>query len=215
MHSNNRGSILAVTVVAMIIMMTIGLICLQMFYAQNVISTYDQIKLRTFYSAEGAIELARATIDSVVEAHKVGAIDINNYLFMMTTSDWYMLETVNGCPLFSSNKCFDGTMYPDVNCRVYCKCLGSLDIACNYRNVNFYREKGIPFPFLGDKDYGYEIVAIASATYKTNLSQKVVVSTLTYYFCTVSSYTNVSGTLTPTTDHNKRYFVFWSKDVVF
>jgi Tfp pilus assembly protein PilX len=58
-----KGSILPVTVVAMLIMTIIGLICIQMFMLQNMMNTVDQARTRTFYAAEGAIEMLRGYIN--------------------------------------------------------------------------------------------------------------------------------------------------------
>ena len=60
--NSNKGSILPVTVVAMLIMVALGLVCLQMFQAENIIQVQQQTKVRTFYAAEGAIEMFRGFI---------------------------------------------------------------------------------------------------------------------------------------------------------
>ena len=63
---DNKGGILVITIVSMMILTIIGYVTLQMFSKQNVIDSYDQAKIRTDYCAEGIVEKARGYIDYVV-----------------------------------------------------------------------------------------------------------------------------------------------------
>lgn len=213
---DNKGAILPVTIVAMLIMLIIGLVCLQIFSSQNILDTYDQIKQRTFYSAEGSVEMVRGFIDYSVNAHLVGGSDNHEggagYLFSRTkNTNWYPLETVGDCTAFATTKVFDGTMYPNINCRAYCARISTKDELKDLRN-----NKKVIFPgvtednVVSDRDHcAYKIVAIASSTHKTNLGTNLIVSTLTYYFCT--EMVNNGTVDNPIIEH-KKYFVCWRRD---
>lgn len=64
---NNKGGILVITIVSMMILTIIGYVTLKMLSKQNVIDAYDQAKMKTDYYAEGIVERARGYIDYVVE----------------------------------------------------------------------------------------------------------------------------------------------------
>lgn len=68
---NKKGTILPVTIVSMFIMIVIAFTCIKMFLVQNVMSTSDQLKVRTFYAAEGAMERQKMIIYKQIN-------DINN-----------------------------------------------------------------------------------------------------------------------------------------
>lgn len=204
MITNKKGTILPITVIAMVIMMIIGLISLKMFQVRNTLMTEDILKLRLFYSAEGCVEIMRAGIDKLFGENKDSSGYSSNksgYLagiFPVNTKK-YILEGEK-FSVFSSNKCFE-ELYengykssPRILCRVYCECLGnagSLWGSSGERVVPHYRKNGITFPDLTnalnpdfDEYYYYRIVAESSATYKSFLGTKLMVSTVTYYFYT-------------------------------
>ena len=63
MIKNNNGSILIVTVISMFILTIIGYISLEMFIAQNQLVATDVAKVRTFYAADGVVEMMRGYIN--------------------------------------------------------------------------------------------------------------------------------------------------------
>ncbi|MBR6297649.1 MAG: hypothetical protein IKR34_00220, partial [Candidatus Gastranaerophilales bacterium] len=67
MINNNKGAILLVTVVSMMILTIIGYITLQMVTSQGVTDTYEQARIRTEYAAEGIVERAKGYIKYIVE----------------------------------------------------------------------------------------------------------------------------------------------------
>lgn len=66
-----KGTILPVTIVSMFIMMVVAFTCIKMFLVQNIMSTTDQLKVRAFYAAEGAMERQKSRIYRYIR-------DINN-----------------------------------------------------------------------------------------------------------------------------------------
>ncbi len=77
---NNKGSILPVTVTAMVVIMVAGLACLKMFSVQNTLNNYDRVKVRLNYAAMGAVEICRAAISSAENTndYTAGTNDANN-----------------------------------------------------------------------------------------------------------------------------------------
>ena len=71
MIRNNKGAILVVTIVSMMILTIIGYVTLQMVSNQNVMDTYNQTKIRVDYAAEGIVEMARGYIDFLVDKYKL------------------------------------------------------------------------------------------------------------------------------------------------
>lgn len=207
---NDKGTILPVTIVAMTIMMIIGVICLQMFSAQNILDTYDQAKIRTFYSAEGAIEMMRGYIDLAVNVNLDPVYGDNHssgrgYVNLKTSAgNWTPLNNAAEHPVLSTDY-FDGTMYPGIKVSAYCSRLTNADFslispeipavtAASYGNYN------------AGANCAYKIVAIASTTHKTNLATQLIVSTVTYYFATKRTVSE-TGYITRT-----NHFVCWRKD---
>ncbi len=60
--NNTKGSILPVTVTAMVVIMVAGLACLRTFSYQNKLNNLDKTKIRLQYAAEGAVEICRSQI---------------------------------------------------------------------------------------------------------------------------------------------------------
>ncbi len=182
---NKKGTILPVTIVSMTIMMTIGIICLQMFSAQNILNTYDQAKLRTFYSAEGAVEMMRGYIDYAV-AHNSNATYGDNHEsgkgflnWKTKTGKWEPLKSGAEHPVLANY--FDSTMHPKIKASAYCERLTAAEIssiAVEVPAVAAYNN------YASGEQCAYKIVAIASTTHKTNLATQLIVSTVTYYFAT-------------------------------
>lgn len=227
MALSNRGTILPVTIVSMTVMMIIGIICLQMFSAQNILDTYDQVKLRTFYSAESTIEMMRGYIDYITNIKMQSNGDSWNnsrgFLNYKTISGaWAPLciTEADSYPVLESGF-FDGTMYPGVKVSVSCSRLHSTEISNLHSNgiVNFNvsipGESFYVADFVADDNSNdgnlcaYKIVAIASSTHKTSLSTQLIVSTVTYFFITKKF-----GTGNPGEDNieHRKYFVCWRKD---
>lgn len=160
-----KGSILPVTVVAMLIMTIIGFICIQMFMLQNMLNTVDQARVRTFYAAEGAIEMLRGYIS-------LNYPETNNN-FSSVVMPWQPINIY----INSSGNYYDQTIYPGVYARVVCNRLASASAV-----------PGLP---IVTEEYGktynyYAITGISSTT----VNMKVVASTVAYYFYTVYDGTN-------------------------
>jgi hypothetical protein len=67
MIKNNKGTILLITIVSMMILTIIGYITLRMVSSQGVMDTYAQTKVRVDYAAEGIVERAKGYIAYVVD----------------------------------------------------------------------------------------------------------------------------------------------------
>lgn len=229
MLNNSKGTVLVVAVVSMMIMMIIALVCLQIYTNQGIIDTYDQIKMRTFYSAEGAVEIMRAHIDKQMELNRSEYGDhiiTNSRTFLATvtpcttkegaivSTDWepfskqayYDRHVIYSDPVLEND--FDGTMYPGVKAVVYLHRLVSSDfnrvntllavpISIDYFTSNLDHEQNIgTFP----KKKAYEIVATATANFKTTLGiNNVVSTTVRYYFKTETTLTPGTTPLYSTT----------------
>ena len=244
MLTNKKGTVLVVAVTAMMIMIIIGAVCLQIYMNQSLIDTYDQIRMRTFYSAEGAIELMRGYIDKQVEANLVTSGDTrgdcmyNNRGFLAyvtrftgygynKTTEWEPFKentsSPYAIPLLKDN--FDGIIYPGIKARVYLRRITYGDLNDIYvdRMIRFKDATGAGIdgqifnPVIvseamdnGTEYRGYEIVAIASTTYKTSISVTKVETTLRYYFYTRRISHDLGAGVT--SFENRINWVGWRKD---
>lgn len=148
MINNNKGTILVITIVSMMILTIIGYITLQMVSSQNVVDTYDQTKVRVDYAAEGIVERAKGYINFVVDKNKVpissatvqagytiyGDVGDNptgsGYLYSRVASatdgKWELLNDGSldlvdyGGPV---SEVIDSDMYPYIHASVYCEFL--------------------------------------------------------------------------------------------
>ena len=133
MIKNNKGAILVVTIVSMMILTIIGYITLQMVSNQNVMDTYDQTKIRVDYAAEGIVERARGYIDyitlekSTVTASAMGDIGVGRgYLSHEVESSldqkWFLLENAEDGNQIKGAEVYDNSIYPNIFAGdIYCE----------------------------------------------------------------------------------------------
>lgn len=239
MLKNNKGTVLVIAVTAMIIMIVIGMVCLKIYETQSLLDVYEQARIRTFYAAEGAIEMMRGYID-VKTAEHLGTngdvVDGDGYLssvtpFKVSAGSIIGLlnpnnyDTVNWEP-FGSNtttldpkkfleKEFDASMYPSISVTVYLRKLTAVKDLTRVQT-----DLKVPFSIehfcvvVGTvlqitDDTGYEIVATAKANYKTALANGDISTTLRYYFSTKRQ--NLGTPENPNMKYTKT-FVAWRKD---
>lgn len=194
---NDKGGILVITIVSMMILTIIGYVTLQMLSKQNTLDIYDQAKLKTDYYAEGIVEKARGYIDYVVERNmEFSPDDTNDYSFgdIGDNHAGYLYTVVANSPesgwkLFNetaaSQPADDGDYgavdpnipvddsYPKVYASVYCKFVnedeGGIEHKTFVQNV--------------EDDQTYKLVGVASTTLNV-AGGSLVISTVTYYFRT-------------------------------
>ncbi len=198
MIKNNKGAILLITVVSMMILTIIGYITLQMVSSQGVMDTYAQTKVRVDYAAEAIVERARGYIDYYTRKYSApetapmsvpGGIkplwgdvgrggNAGNGMLFSIVSDrgrWFMLEDTEDNEVTYSPPLFDDTMYPNVSARVYCEAVtGEVD---GFSNINDTPDAD------GNMRKTYRIVGVASANVDT-ADGSLIVSTVTCYFYT-------------------------------
>lgn len=213
MIKNNKGAILVVTIVSMMILTIIGYITLQMVSNQNVMDVYDQTKIRVDYAAEGIVEKARGYIDYYTHKYYVnemtpmsiaglepdvfwgdvgrGSSAGDGMLFSIMHEDihgddkWFVFKnTFDSDVLSTEDTLFDSSMYPNVFADVYCEIVDiSTEGFTNINNTIDPSDNGII--------KSYRLVGIASATVST-AGGSVIVSTATCYFYT-KKVTHVNG----------------------
>lgn len=214
---NNKGTILLVSVTAMVIMMIIGFVCLQMYINQNIFDTLDATNKRTYYAAEGAIEIMRGYIDkhipdndnalggkgyiaSVAQKNNSGIIDATN-------KGW--------CPSEIMTFLSDNDVHPHITVEVYLRRL-TLQTATHVKNLidsnllpidfsNACNDSDIP-----SNNRAYEIIAKATASYKSVLISKNIITTVHCYFYTKYDVEN-EGTPSEKIKHKPK-IVIWRVD---
>ena len=203
---NKKGTVLVVAVTAMMIVLIIGAICLQIYVDQNLLDTFDQVKTRTFYSAEGAVEMMKGYIEKQIQEHLTTngdtlsenrgfLVDVTPFVSANVMKDWdpFKADTTAKYPKPLLVDSFDGTIYPSINVDVYLHRLTSTDKTDvkNTRKINFkdgesdiYANTNSATADYGRTFRGYEIVATATAVHKTALGINTISTTLRYYFYT-------------------------------
>lgn len=207
MIRNNKGAILVVTIVSMMILTIIGYVTLQMVSNQNVMDTYNQTKIRVDYAAEGIVEKARGYIDYYTNKHYVdedhtvpipGSDDAfwgdvgsgssigNGMLYSIMYGDlhgddkWFVFKNTQDDAsgvLSTENTLFDNSVYPNVFADVYCEIV---DISTEgFTNINNTVDPTDNNAIIRS----YRLVGIASATVSA-ANGSVIVSTATCYFYT-------------------------------
>ena len=162
MLTSKKGTVLVVAVTAMMIMMIIGFICFQIYTNQSILDTYDQVTKRTFYSAEGAIEMMKGYIEHKTDYYKdpikgdvmanpadLTAINTNRGFLVSVTpfisannmKDWEPFKdgSTHSFAIALLKENFDGTMHPGVKARVYLHRLRKTDEdrIVNQNKINF------------------------------------------------------------------------------
>lgn len=209
MINNNKGAILLVTVVSMMILTIIGYITLQMVTSQGVTDTYEQARIRTEYAAEGIVERAKGYIKYIVEQNMlsegeaVGGVfgdfgyypNASGFLFSKVREEsehnehgWKIFEGVVD-PInhhYGFNGSFDldhiafeDSIYPVIHARVWCEFVKN-----KIKGADKGNDLNIHmFSSTGDKKQTYKLVGVAYTTVNA-ADVGVIVSTVTYYFNT-------------------------------
>lgn len=229
MINNNKGAILLITVVSMMILTIIGYITLQMVSSQGVMDTYDQTKIRVDYAAEGMVERARGYIEYLVVQKSTPTPNPSSYgdvgfsgkglLYSMVDGSadnkWFLLENAEGVDSVKRGHVFDNSMYPNIYAGdIYCELVtGEEDGFVFGTDVNSDQQlKSKVFilnPTENPNCQTYRIVAVASATVNV-AGGTVIASTVTYYFnCRHYVDKNADGTIE---NHiTRRYSMGWRK----
>lgn len=239
MINNNKGAILLVTIVSMMILTIIGYITLQMTASQGVADTYDQARMRVGYAAEGIVERARGYIEYIVanstEPKSPGNTrygDVGDYppgsgfvnsrvrRAFDTRSDgrWYLFDGV----VDSKNHhygvngyydldhiAFDNSMYPEIHVTVWCQ-IATETIRGITSSGGDYSPRSFSGSGPGNNKQTCKIVGVASATVNAS-GIGVIVSTVTYYFNTEHTVDNDEDGVE---FHDTNYlFVGWRKEL--
>lgn len=128
MIKNNKGAILVVTIVSMMILTIIGYVTLQMVSNQNVMDTYYQTKIRVDYAAEGILERARGYIRFIIVRNSIDAVPgvaavgdvgagrgfIDSVVGSAVDNKWFLLEDAEEGNQVRKGHIFDNTMHPPV-----------------------------------------------------------------------------------------------------
>jgi len=159
-------------------MIIIGMVCLQMFTAQNILNTFDETKKRTLYAAEGMTEAFRGYVESETAANLKADGDSWN------STDGFLYMNVSAAPggkwsPFTMGTNYDTYMYPDIKASAYIEEITSFAGEDNGTQIH----SGLRPVAVNNHPQSvyYKIVGIASAT----VNLQLIVSTVTYYFYTV------------------------------
>lgn len=229
MINNNKGAILLVTVVSMMILTIIGYITLQMVTSQGVTDTYEQARIRTEYAAEGIVERAKGYIKYIVEQNMlseeeaVGGVfgdfggnpPVSGFLFSKVNGSsgqhgWNIFEGVvdpktlhYGDNSGKVSDVFDDSVHPVIHARASCEFVtGQIEGAGrNGKKVN-------TFAFPATDKQTYKIVGVAYTTVNA-ADVGVIVSTVTYYFNTERKTDSINGKTKYTND---RTTLVWRKE---
>lgn len=235
---NKKGAVLVVAITAMVIMIVIGAVCLQIYTNQSLMDSYDQIKMRTFYSAEGALEMMRGYIVRMTENNLTNTgsergdsmYGGRGFLASVTKYNnktgkptvWEPFKDAAGSTKLLKGS-FDGTMYPGIAAEVSVRRLTSADKTTLINNKIRFK----PAPAAENQIYavmssetqdinnfrGYEIYATAYTTHKTTMGSNVIRTTLRYYFFTErKSVTYGSGSTEYKVFTNDIKWVGWRRD---
>ena len=203
MIKNNKGAILVVTIVSMMILTIIGYITLQMVSNQNVMDVYDQTKIRVDYAAEGIVERARGYIKYIIEKNfrdyaepmVVGDIGTGRGIIASAVDSsvdqkWFLLELPEDVNPVQAGDTIDNTMHPPILAGdIYCEHVDGLHEGINCTNTEITAADGTQVI-----TRSYRIVATAYATVDAAGGSEIT-STVSYYFMTEHriSMENISG----------------------
>ncbi len=161
MIKNQKGSILVVTVISMFVLTVIGFICLEMFVSQNILVSTDVAKIKTFYAADGVVEMLRGYINEKFIESNVNTFDAAvppsapwdagpNYVNGLFVSGYDDVTLRN--PIFAKVELRRAPVPPNT---LY------VDFATTTASIQYYR-----------------IVGVSSVT----VNSDVIFSTVSYYF---------------------------------
>ncbi|GEM_PF-2247215 len=162
MIKNNKGAVIIVTVVSMFILTIIGFVCIEMFIAQNMLVAADVAKIRTFYAADGVVEMLRGQINRFCPDD-----NLTNYVDaaippLGSTAAWSRATEIN--TIIAAG--YDTTpTFPVVCARV------------EIRRVNSPPSSYVDFSTTTAVQY-YRIMGVSSVT----VNSDVIYSTVSYYF---------------------------------
>jgi len=161
MIKKNKGAILIVTVISMFILTIIGLVSLEMFVSQNALVATDVAKVRTFYAADGVVEMMRGYIIKNSSETAVNFLDTN---VPYPSGDWTVASNVINNAIVAG---YDTTpTFPVVCAHVE---LQRAPIAPNSLYVDFSTTTTVQY---------YRIMGVSSVT----VNSDVIYSTVSYYF---------------------------------
>ncbi|WP_372519154.1 hypothetical protein [Candidatus Ruminimicrobiellum ovillum] len=233
MINNNKGAILLITVVSMMILTIIGYITLQMVSSQGVMDTYDHTKIRVDYAAEAIVERARGYIDYLVvqKSTPMPTPVIGSYgdvgsggkglLYSMVDGSvdnrWFLLENAEGVDSVKRGHVFDNSMYPNIFAGdIYCEFVTEEEdgfvLGTDVSSDQQLKSKVFilnPTSDENPKCQTYRIVAVASATVNV-AGGTVIVSTVTYYFNS-RHYVDKNADGTVEKHVTKQYSMGWRK----
>lgn len=89
--TNNKATILPVTIIAMFILIIVAYACIRIFLIQNIISTTDQLQVRTGYAAEALMEQQKTRI-----YYQLLNQNINNDTKIVKADGKCIIEKING-----------------------------------------------------------------------------------------------------------------------
>lgn len=89
--TNNKATILPVTIIAMFILIIVAYACIKIFLIQNIISTTDQLQVRTGYAAEALMEQQKTRI-----YYQLLTQNINNDTKIVKADGKCIIEKING-----------------------------------------------------------------------------------------------------------------------
>lgn len=156
MIKNNNGAILIVTVISMFILTIIGFVSLEMFVSQNELVATDVAKVRTFYAADGVVEMLRGYIGkNYLETN------INTFDAAVVTSPWTEANVINT----AISAGYDTTpTFP-----VVCAQVELRRVSVPPNSVDFSTGTLVQY---------YRIMGVSSVT----VNSDVIYSTVSYYF---------------------------------
>ncbi len=160
MIKNKKGSILVITVISMFILTIIGFICLEMFVSQNILIATDVAKIKTFYAADGVVEMLRGYINANYPETGTNTFDAA----VPPSAPW------DAGPNYINNLFVSG--YDDVTTRnpIFAKVeLRRAPVPPNTLYVDFSTTTVVQY---------YRIMGVSSVT----VNSDVIYSTVSYYF---------------------------------
>ncbi|GAB1402061.1 hypothetical protein MASR1M68_09720 [Elusimicrobiota bacterium] len=158
MIKNNNGAILIVTVISMFILTIIGMVTLEMFVSQNELVATDVAKVRTFYAADGIVEMMRGQVNIVCPDSTTNLLDYA----VPPSGNW----TTGTNPVNTAVSAgYDTTpTFPVVCAQVYMRRVSVPPSAVDFSTTTLVQY--------------YRIMGVSSVT----VNSDVIYSTVSYYF---------------------------------
>lgn len=158
MIKKNSGAILIVTVISMFILTIIGFVSLEMFVAQNELVATDVAKVRTFYAADGVVEMLRGYIIKTFPETTTNTLDSS---VPVAPNPWSNVSVVNNAIVAG----YDTTpTFPVVCARVELRRVSVPPNSVDFSTTTFVQY--------------YRIMGVSSVT----VNSDIIYSTVSYYF---------------------------------